>query len=222
MIKDYSVILLVAGKGKRCNLEYNKVFFELNNKPLFTYALDVFLSDQKCNEVVIVYNEDDLKVLKKYLSIYQDKRIMLTSGGKERQDSVLNGLKIVTSEYVLVHDGARANINLDLVERVLTGLTTSDVVSLGLPVTDTIKKVTEKVETINRNNLYFVQTPQGAKTAVLIKCIQKANEEEILVTDDLMAVEKYSEVVPKIVLGEKSNIKVTTLEDLSLLKYYME
>ena len=53
----YSVILLIAGKGSRCNLDYNKVFFELNNKPLFLYALDVFLKDKKCNEIIIVYNQ---------------------------------------------------------------------------------------------------------------------------------------------------------------------
>lgn len=218
----YSVILLIAGKGKRCNLDYNKVFFELNNKPLFVYALDVFLRDDKCNEVIIVYNENDLNVLKEYLKNYDDSRIRLTIGGKERQDSVLNGLMLVTSEYVLVHDGARANINQELIDRVIDGFDESDVVSLGLKVTDTIKKVTGVIETIDRNNLYFVQTPQGAKTNVLIRCIQKANEEEVIVTDDLMAVELYSDIKAKIVIGEKSNIKVTTQEDLSLLKYYME
>ena len=129
---------------------------------------------------------------------------------------------LVTSEYVLVHDGARANINQELIDRVLNGFNESDVVSLGLNVTDTIKKVGEKIKTVDRSNLYFVQTPQGAKTNVLIRCIQKANEDEVLVTDDLMAVELYSAVKPKIVDGEKSNIKVTTQEDLSLLKYYME
>lgn len=219
---NYSVILLIAGKGKRCNLDYNKVFFELNDKALFLYALDVFMKDTKCNEIIIVYNENDLSILKEYLKDYNDERIQLVAGGKERQNSVLNGLMLVTSEYVLVHDGARANINQDLIERVLDGFKDSDVVSLGLNVTDTIKKVSSKVETIDRDSLYFVQTPQGAKTNVLIRCIQKANEDDVLVTDDLMAVELYSNVVPKIVLGEKSNIKVTTLEDLSLLKYYME
>ena len=148
--------------------------------------------------------------------------IKLAIGGKERQNSVLNGLMLVTSEYVLVHDGARANINQKLIDKVLNGFKESDVVSLGLNVTDTIKKVSEKIETVNRNNLFFVQTPQGAKTNVLIRCIQKANDDDVLVTDDLMAVELYSDIVPKIVLGEKSNIKVTTQDDLSLLKYYME
>lgn len=218
----YSVILLIAGKGKRCNLNYNKVFFELNNKPLFLYALEVFMKDNKCDEIIIVYNENDLSILKKYLKDYSDTRIKLAIGGKERQDSVLNGLMLVTSEYVLVHDGARANINQELIDRVLNGFNESDVVSLGLNVTDTIKKVGEKIKTVDRSNLYFVQTPQGAKTNVLIRCIQKANEDEVLVTDDLMAVELYSAVKPKIVDGEKSNIKVTTQEDLSLLKYYME
>lgn len=219
---NYSAILLIAGKGKRCNLDYNKVFFELNNKPLFLYSLDVFLHDDKCEEVIIVYNENDYNELKSYLKSYNDTRIKLVSGGAERQNSVLNGLMLVTSDYVLVHDGARANINQELINRVLNGFNYSDCVSLGLNVTDTIKKVSENVETVDRKNLYFVQTPQGAKTNVLIRCIQKANDENVLVTDDLMAVELYSDVTPKIVIGEKSNIKVTTLEDLSLLKYYME
>lgn len=219
---NYSVILLIAGKGKRCNLDYNKIFFELNGKPLFLYALDVFRKDKKCEEIIVVYNENDFNILKEHLADYDDKRIKLVAGGAERQDSVLNGLMVVTSDYVLVHDGARANINQNLINRVLEGFKESDVVSLGLNVTDTIKKVSEKFETVNRNNLYYVQTPQGAKTSVLIRCIQKANDDEVLVTDDLMAVELYSDIRPVIVQGEKSNIKVTTQEDLSLLKYYME
>ena len=180
------------------------------------------MRDKRCHEVIIVYNSNDLEVLKKYLDKYNDLRIKLVAGGKERQNSVLNGLNEVTSEYVLVHDGARANINQGLIDKLLVALDKNQVVSLGINVTDTIKSVTDCVKTVDRTNLYYVQTPQASIKRVLIECLEKAEHDNVIVTDDLMAIEMYSDIVPTIVAGEKSNIKVTTLEDLNLLKYYME
>ncbi len=222
MIDQYSVILLIAGKGARCNLPLNKVFYEIDNKPLFTYSLDVFLKDNKCKDIVIVHSENDVDYVNESLKDYNDCRIRTTYGGIERQNSVFNGLLKAKCEYVLVHDGARANINQILIDRVLEGFKVSDCVSLGVKVSDTIKKVTDKVETIERNDLYYMQTPQGAKTDLLKMCLEKAEANNDVVTDDLMAIEKYSNVTPKIVLGNKTNIKVTTIEDIGLLKYYME
>ena len=222
MVDSYSVVLLIAGKGARCNLPLNKVFYELQNKALFTYSLDVFLEDTRCKRIIIVHSKEDVDLVTKYLSCYHDERITTTFGGKERQNSVLNGLEKVETEYVLVHDGARANINRLLIDNLLEGFNESLVVSLGVKVSDTIKAVTEKVQTVDRSNLYYMQTPQGAKTDVLKTCLKLACDKNVIVTDDLMAIELFSNIVPKIVLGDKTNIKVTTIEDIDLLKFYME
>ena len=222
MTSSYSAIVLVAGKGTRCDLPVNKVLYEVNGKAIFTYSLEVFLEDERCKKIIVVHSESDTLLVEKYLSKYMDKRIVTTLGGKERQNSVLKGLAKVDTEYVLVHDGARANINRGLIDRVLEGFEKSDVVSPGVKVSDTIKKVTSKVETIDRSDLYYMQTPQGSKVEVLKSCLEKAINDNINVTDDLMAIEKYSNVIPKIVLGDKTNIKVTTLDDIELLKFYME
>ena len=220
MIKKYDAILLTAGKGERFGLPLNKIFYLIKNKAVFEYSLEVFLSDKRCGKIVIVYNEDDLNILNNFLAKYDQSKIILCQGGSLRQESVMNGLEMCGSEYVLVHDAARPNIGIDLIDNVLLGLTTSDSVSLGVKVTDTIKKVTDTIETVERDNLYYVQTPQGSKREVLISALQKSKD--VVVTDDLSAIEKFTNVKPMIVEGRKNNIKVTTLEDVEILEFYLE
>ena len=178
------------------------------------------MSDERCNKIVIVYNKNDLNILNEYLVKYNTNKIELCEGGALRQESVLNGLEVCDSEYVIVHDAARPNISYDLVTNVLLGFSKSDSVSLGVKVTDTLKKVTEGLETIERDNLYYVQTPQGSKREVLLEALKKAKN--VVVTDDLQAIENFTNVKPIIVSGSKSNIKITTIEDIEILQFYLE
>lgn len=222
MIKEYDAILLTAGKGERFGLPLNKVFYVINNKTIFEYSLDAFLSDERCKKVVIVYSAEWINLIKDVLSKYNTDRIDLVIGGALRQESVLNGLSKASCEYVLVHDAARPNISIKLIDNVLAGLKKSKAVSLGVKVTDTIKKVTEKLETVDRENLYYVQTPQGASRSLLYEALKLANNQNAVVTDDLAAIERYSDIIPLIVEGSKSNIKVTTIDDIDLIKFYLE
>ena len=214
----YSAIILLGGSSTRFSQDgTNKVYLMIGGKPLFQYSIDAFLSDEDCQEIIIVYNEKDLNILKSYLK----NDVKLVSGGINRYDSVLNGVKAASCTYVLVHDGARPNINLTLINRVKEGFKHSECVSLGVPVSDTIKKVDNGIKTISRENLYYMQTPQGSNREALIGVLNKIKEED-KITDDLMAFEKYSSIVPYIVLGDKNNLKVTTIEDYDYLKFLME
>lgn len=214
----YSAVILLGGSSTRFSKDgTNKVYLKILDKPLFQYSIDAFLSDEDCQEVIVVYNEKDLNELKTYVQ----GNIKLVSGGKERYDSVLNGVMVASFPYVLVHDGARPNINLTLINRVKEGFKYSKCVSLGVPVSDTIKKVDNGIKTINRENLYYMQTPQGSDRQALIDVLKQIKEED-KITDDLMAFEKYSSIVPHIVLGDKNNLKVTTIEDFEYLKFLME
>lgn len=215
----YSAIILLGGSSSRLS-EYgvNKVYLYVNKKPIFMHSVDMFKSDPDCDEIIVVYNEQDFDIVTEFV----DDNVILVTGGNSRYQSVLNGIKQAKNFYVLVHDGARPNINLELINRVKKGLGVSNSVTLGVPVTDTLKKVTPTgVETINRESVYYIQTPQGSKREALINCLSKVKEEDNI-TDDLMAFEKYSNVNPLVVLGDKNNIKVTTIEDYELIKFLME
>lgn len=215
----YSAIILLGGSSKRFSGDINKVYLPVNDKPIFKYSLDVFLSDKDCEEIIIVYNKKDEKIIS---SFDFDKKVRLVTGGVERYESVLNGLEYVTLPYVLVHDGARPLISLDLVNRVKEGLEKSKSVSLGVPVSDTIKMVDGKsVKTIDRDSLYYMQTPQGSYKDDLMKVLKKIKKGD-KITDDLMAFEKYSDITPLIVLGDKNNIKITINDDYAYIKYLME
>ena len=215
----YSAIVLLGGSSTRFPNDINKVYLLINNKPVFLYSVEAFLSDNDCDEIIIVYNEKDKDIINKYNF---DKRIKIVPGGSERYLSVLNGLNVVKNTYVLVHDGARPNINLDLINRVKEGLLKSKSVSLAVNVSDTIKKRTnDSIETIDRDDLYYMQTPQGSDTNALKLVLSKIKKED-KITDDLMAFEKYSDVVPLLVIGDKKNIKITTQDDFEYMKYLLE
>ena len=217
-MKTYSAIILLGGSSTRFNNQINKVYLKINEKPVFLHSVDTFLKDPDCDEIIIVYNKDDFELLK---SFNLDNNIILTPGGNERYESVLCGALKAKNTYVIVHDGARPNINQELINRVKEELNNSYCVSLGVPVTDTIKKVDERVETISRTNLYYMQTPQGSNKDALINVLKKIKEEDEI-TDDLIAFEKYSDINPHIVLGDKNNIKITTYEDYEYVKFLME
>lgn len=217
MITKYQAILLLAGKSTRfcsqCNT--NKLLYKINDKYLFEYSLDYFINDSLCEKIVVVTN-DEIKSL-----ITHNSKIIFTDGGKMRYQSVLKGLEKIDSEYVIVHDGARPLIKKSYIESLLKALEEYNSVSIGTKVTSTIKKVeSDKVITIPRDNLYEVQTPQGAKTEVLKNALIKVKESDNI-TDDLMAFEKYTNERIKIIIGSISNIKVTTIEDIDLIKYYL-
>ena len=217
----YSAVILLAGKSSRFNGDVNKVYYEINNKPIFSYALDKFIEDQRCEKIVLVYNECDKKLLDKYHFV--DNKIVFTKGGNERYISVLNGLKSVETQYVLVHDGARPFITAKMIDDVVSALKTNECVSVGLLMTDTFKRKNQRnnsLETVSREGLYSVQTPQGCKTELLVSALNKVCKNDSI-TDDLMAIEKYTNVIPEIVIGDKRNIKVTTKEDIELIQMFL-
>ena len=217
----YNLLILLGGKSSRFSCDINKVYCLINNKPVFSYSLDKFLKFKEIEKIVIVYNKDDLELLNKYLLDYNDPRIVLCEGGDERYDSVINGLKMVSCDKVIVHDGARPNVSLDAIRDVINASKDYSCVSLGLKVTDTIKEVKgDNIKTIDRNSLYSIQTPQITDYNLLKSCLGQIKKEDGI-TDDLMAIEKYSNVTPKIIIGNKYNYKLTTKEDLQLMEYLL-
>lgn len=144
-------------------------------------------------------------------------RICVVAGGAERQDSVFNGLQALPldCDWVLIHDGVRPFASPELLKRTWDAALTNGAAIAALPASDTIKRVRvgQVVETVPREELWLVQTPQVFRREILFEAYREAHRQGWVGTDDAFLVERLG--VPVVVVtGERSNIKVTTPEDL--------
>ena len=210
---NYSAIVLCAGKGSRSGLTYNKMLYRFKNKTVYEMSMEIFLNDERCKQIVVVTKEEELDDLKKLIS---SKKIDYVFGGKERQDSVYNGLRVVKEDYVLIHDGARPYLKKENIDDILECLNKNDACLLVVPVKDTIKVCIDGniVKTLPREQLVQAQTPQAFKTELIKRCYQKGKDKNYIATDDASLVEYFENIEVKAVLGSYSNIKITTLDDL--------
>ncbi len=220
-----TAILPAAGLGKRFGKDANKPFVKLCGKPLLVWALEVLDALPEIGEIIPVLKDGDMEsgveVLEAY-SIRKTKRI--APGGKERQDSVFHGLKLVDDKkcIVLVHDGVRPLIEPQVVSQAIRELTDCDGVVVGVPVKDTIKEVSggEVIRTLNRDTLWAVQTPQVFRYGTLYSAYEKASKESFYSTDDSALVERYGGRI-KMVAGSYTNLKITTPEDLKVAEMFL-
>lgn len=208
-----SVVLLMAGTGSRMGANKNKILLDINGKKLFEYPLALF---KKYNfEIICVINKNDEQELKPYLE-----NIKYTYGGESRGDSVLNGLKICSGEYVLIHDSARVLLSSKVIDNILIKKDEFDALLTYSKVKDTIKlNENNKLTTLNRNNLIAASTPQCGKKELLLDVYNKALNDNLKFTDDISLIEYY---YPNIRIGlieaNEENFKVTTPFDYKLLK----
>lgn len=217
-----SVIILAGGKGKRMNSSVSKQFIEIKGKPIIYHTIKKFNDNKRIDNIVVVLSEEEVEyfkenILKKY-SLRVDKIVV---GGKERQDSVYNGLKSLENsetDIVLIHDGARPFISNKIIEDGIKYASIYGACAPGVMPKDTIKVKNEKnfsVKTPDRATLMAIQTPQVFKFNEILECHEKVKLDGVVVTDDTMVAEKYGYKV-YIYNGEYTNIKVTTPEDLIL------
>ncbi len=214
-----SAIILMAGNSTRYGNK-NKNLETLNNQPVILYSINEFSKNKDIDEIIIVTKKEDINKLSKILP--EDKNIRITTGGKERRDSVYNGLKIAKNDIVIIHDGARPNIKQSYINNCLKEMANYDGCTVGVKTKDTIKIVNKKnevVETTERINTYQIQTPQVFKKDILLKLHETNRKENI--TDDCMLLEQAGYPV-KVIDGDYSNLKITTKEDLSILEILMK
>lgn len=221
-------IILAAGQGKRFSFKQNKLFYQINNKPLIYYLLEKLNNFKDINKILLVTDKYNINNLKKVVQKTKSNKILkVINGGKERQDSVFNSLKWINKKiqnknnlYVGIHDGARINISEELIKRLIMPLKKYKAVIPALKTTDTIKEVKNNIimATLPRENLYNAATPQFFKYNDLYTSYIHANKNKFMVTDDASIME-YNNYKVKIVEGELENIKITYMNDLkSVLK----
>jgi 2-C-methyl-D-erythritol 4-phosphate cytidylyltransferase len=215
-----------AGLGRRFGEGRNKPFETLGGKPVLIWALDALEKMPEISEIIPVLKETDMQVgteLFKHYKITKVKRIV--PGGKERQDSVFNGLHFIKDNgpVVLIHDGARPFLEPKTVRRALRALSGCDGVVIGVPPKDTIKEIEGELirQTLKRDTLIAVQTPQIFFYQPLLAAYEKAMKESFYATDDAALVERNRGRI-KVVKGEYTNIKITTPEDLVIAEAFLK
>lgn len=216
-----SVVIVSAGKGSRMKANINKQFLKIGNKEVIAHTIDKFYNNENIDEIVIVIREDEKEYFQEtIINKYGYKGIKISFGGKERQDSVYNGLKVVDEncEIVLIHDGARPFVTNEIIKTSIETAKEYKSVIVGVPVKDTIKIVDENqnvCETPNRSKLWSIQTPQVFDYPLIMKAHKKAKDEEFYGTDDSTLME-YLGYTVKVIEGSYNNIKITTPEDLKI------
>ncbi len=151
--------------------------------------------------------------------------VEVVPGGATRQQSVLAGLRRARelgAEWVVVHDGARPLASSGLVERVLAAARTTGAAVAGMGMVETVKEVEGEfvVRTLDRTRLVSVQTPQAFRLGLVLEALERVEQEGVVVTDEAAAVERIGGKV-RVVEGERSNIKLTTPEDMALARAVM-
>lgn len=223
-----TAIILAAGSGKRFNANKKKQFVKLYDKPLLYYSLKAF-SESNTDEIIVVTSRDDIDfvredIVKKYKF---SKVTSIVSGGNERYDSVYSGLKAVSGDICLIHDCARAMINVELINRCIDETVKYRAVVPTVAPKDTIRIRDGEFggETIDRSTLCIIQTPQCFYTDLIKSAFEKmykTDYKSLGITDDAMVVERFSDTKVRLIEGDYKNIKVTTPEDIMITKSFLD
>lgn len=208
-------VIVAAGKSERMG-GIDKLFAQINGKPLLARVVDTF---QECNvvdEIVIVLGKENLERGQKMADEQGWSKVTsLCLGGARRQDSVREGLNMLNDCYwVMIHDGARPLITVDIIEKGLTEAQENVAAVAAVPVKDTIKAASPEgfVHTTPlRDTLWAIQTPQVFRFSLIQQAHDEIHED---VTDDATMVEKLGHDV-KLYMASYENIKITTPEDMA-------
>lgn len=222
-MKKVAAIILAGGRGTRMNMDKSKQFLSLNGKPLIYYTIKAFEQNPNVDSIILVLPKNEIDYcVKEVIQKYNLKINDLVEGGKERQDSVYNALnKLQDCDVVLIHDGARPFVTTEIIDKGIEFAKLYGAAAPGVTPKDTIKvkdKDNFSISTPERSSLVAIQTPQCFRYDIIKKCHDNIKENQVQVTDDTMAVERYAHKV-YIYEGEYTNIKVTTPEDLIIAEH---
>jgi len=222
MIKQkVGAIIVAAGESRRMG-GVDKVMALLGGKAILAWVIDAFQRCSSIDHIIVVVNEQNLEPCRQLVAGQGWSKVSdVCLGGRRRQDSVAAGLgRLGQCDWMVIHDGARPLITVDLIERGLEAAGETGAAVAAVPVTDTIKVVGDDrlvQETLPRHSLWAVQTPQVFRFDIITEAYRQAEAE---VTDDASLVEMLGYKV-KLYLGTYDNIKVTTPDDLALAEWLL-
>ena len=211
--KSVSFVIVAGGKGSRMGGE-KKQFMLLNGRPLWRWSYDILTPECVKESILVIPQGSEVNHVPENLTV----PLKIAYGGKERAESVLNGLKEASCDYVLVHDAARPFLSLNLIHSLIDATDETHGAVPVLPVSDALKKIDgDNISCINRDGLYITQTPQSFPREKLIEAVSKNPGAK----DEAEAWKKCGHEL-RHVKGERLNFKVTWPEDMMIAKALTE
>jgi 2-C-methyl-D-erythritol 4-phosphate cytidylyltransferase len=220
-------IIPAAGRGLRLGLPTPKQFLEFHQKPLLIHTLATIAAAPFIDALVLAVPGDFLIEAQALVADYfgHAPSVTVIAGGKERQDSVWNALQVVPEacDLVLIHDGVRPLVTRQLLEDAWRAAQQTGAVIAAIPATDTVKRVRDGLvnETLSREEIWLVQTPQVFRCDLLRRAYEESRRCGWSATDDASLVERIG-VTVSVVAGDRTNLKITTPEDLEWLRWYLD
>jgi len=217
-------VIAAAGLSQRCKRE-DKLFYKINDKPVLVHAISAFQDSGLVDDIIVVVHEDKVELVGNMCTEFGlDKVSKVIVGGKTRPESVLYGIYAASKKarLIAIHDGARPCIDVDTIDKTIKKAAVCNAAAPAVSITSTVKRVKEGIidETVDREGLFEVQTPQVFKSEMIKGALTNVLKKEIDVTDDCMAVEKLGFSV-FIVEGSRKNIKITESNDLLIAESFL-
>lgn len=220
----FCAIVLSGGTGKRMQSSIPKQYLMLGDKPVLAHSLLAFENSEVDDIIIVCGKGEEDYINKNFVEKYSLKKVVaVCEGGKERYNSVFNGLKeCKNADYVLIHDGARPYVSNEIIKRNIEEVKKYDAIVTAVKALDTIK-IADKdgyvCSTPDRECVYAMQTPQTFKYELAFEAYSKyisvlESGDAVKVTDDAQVVELFTDHKVKLIEGEYTNIKITVPADL--------
>lgn len=216
-----TAIIVGAGRGERMGANTDKAFLSLGPRPLVAYSMMAFEACPEIRQIVLVVRRDRIEAAKNMAQMFGISKLRtVVAGGAHRQDSVRKGLAELPPEtcYVTIHDAARPLVTPALISETVRCAHKHGSGVAGRRMVDTVKLV-EKApvvsRTVDRDQLWTVQTPQTFRLDLLRQAYARLAETGAVVTDDAAALEQIG-VPVRLVEWAPVNLKVTIAEDLAV------
>ncbi len=217
-----SAIIVAAGKGVRMKSRVRKQYMNIAGCPVILHTLKAFDSVDAIDRICVVIHKDDFQYFKEKILDNAGVKtpLVLAKGGKERQQSVLNGLNAINDPggIVLIHDGVRPLVSKNLIQACIREVHETGACIAAVPAVDTLKMADDShmiKKTIARDKVYAAQTPQAFEFD-LIKSAHALSVKEGFVATDDASVAEFAGYKVKLVSGHPGNIKITTPQDIVL------
>ncbi len=227
MVKN-TAIVLAGGSGSRMKSDIPKQYIEVEGKPLLAYSLIIMEQSPIIDEIILVARAEDLDFCReKIVNKFNISKVThIVKGGSERFLSVYEGIKVSSGMYLWIHDGARPCLSMEILNRLYEDVLEFGATITAVPSKDTVKVIKNGfvVNTPNRADVWMVQTPQVFKADWLkdAYCNMMSDDCECNITDDAMIMENFSSEKVHVTMGEYTNIKVTTPEDILSVEKYLK
>jgi 4-diphosphocytidyl-2-methyl-D-erithritol synthase len=229
---NYGIILL-GGDSLRTSTSLPKQYIVIGDKEVFLYPFELFLKNPNINKILLVVSREYVDFVEIKISQYKtDKEISVIEGGTTRQDSSFLALRFIKNNEqdlnninIIIHDAARPLLTTKVLNNVINALTNNEAVTTYFPISDSLlsSQDQEYVDDYpSRKTIYAIQTPQAFRFNLIYQAHEEAlNKKYENITDDSMLVKKLNKPV-KMVLGDSFNFKITTYDDLMMLRKIIE